>query len=247
MKHSLLGIPIDKESKTDILEKIEKFIRKPADFIHIVSLNPENLVTAQEDESFKRVLVTAQIKLIDGIGIVLAANILNIEVGYRVSGVDMMEALVEMADRVRLRVLLIGGKQNLALDIAKCYQKRYPKAKFLGTIGFLDIKKPQKEEERELFSIVADYKPHLIFAAFGSPEQELWLDRHSNELKGIVGMGVGGAFDYIGGAVPRSPYFLRKLGLEWLFRLIVQPWRWRRQLQLIKFANLVLNEWKKKS
>jgi N-acetylglucosaminyldiphosphoundecaprenol N-acetyl-beta-D-mannosaminyltransferase len=151
-----------------------------------------------------------------------------------------------MASDRRLRVLMIGGKDNLALRLAQCYTEQFPEAKFLGTIGIKDIKNPSIKEERKIFSIVAAYKPQLIFVAFGSPDQELWLDGHKKELARCVVMGVGGAFRYLSGNVVRPPIFIQKLGLEWLYRLIIQPWRWRRQLRLLKFIWLIIKQKLKK-
>lgn len=240
--NKLLGITIASQSKSIILYKIKKYLEQPVGFFHIVSLNPENLVIAQENLEFKKVLETAQIKLIDGVGIILAARLLRIEAGERVTGVELMEELIKLAGERRLRVLLIGGKDNLAERLANCYQKRFPEAKFLGLEGIKEIKNPQKKEEEKIFSIVADFKPHFVFAAFGSPDQELWLARHYHRLAGVVGMGVGGAFDFLSGRVPRAPSIIRRLGFEWLFRLLVQPWRWRRQRRLVKFAWLIFLE-----
>ena len=242
MENKILGITVNNESKIDILEQIIKYISQPIGFYPIVSLNPENLVIAQENKEFEKVIKTAQIKIIDGIGIVLAARILGVHIRERITGVDLMEKLSELAGRIRLRVLLIGGGPNLALRLTACYQKKYPKAKFLGTIGFSDIKNPTEIEERQVFDIVRRYKPHIIFAAFGSPEQELWLFRHSKELRGIICMGVGQGFDVIGGIVKRAPVWLQNIGLEWLYRLLTQPWRWKRQLRLIKFIWLIMKQ-----
>ncbi len=239
---NLFGISIENRSKKEILEKIKKFIGDPRDFLHIVSLNPENIVTAQENPEFKKVLTEAPIKLIDGIGIVLAAKIKGIEVGERIAGVDLMKELVAMADRIRLRVLLIGGRPNLAVRLANCYSQSYKNGKFLGILGVGDIKNPKKEEMEKIFSIVADYKPHIVLVAFGSPAQELWLWKNRTRFNGIVCMGVGGAFDYLSGEILRAPKFLRTLGLEWLFRLVRQPWRWRRQLRLVKFMFLLFKD-----
>lgn len=243
MQKKFFGIPIDKLTKKDILEKIKKSIYQHNQFFHIVSLNPENLVIAQKKQRFKKVIRTAQIRIIDGVGIVLACRLLGINYGERVSGVDLMEELLTMAGELCLRVLFIGGKGNLANKLADCYQKKFPQAKFFGLEGIKDIKNPTKKEEEKIFSIVSDFKPHLVFVAFGSPDQELWIERHKKDFNGSVCMGVGGAFDFLGGKVPRAPVFLRHLGLEWLFRLFVQPWRWRRQLRLVEFVWLVIKEW----
>jgi len=238
----ILGITITPETKSSILEKILLYIDKPTGFSHIVSLNPENLVISTENELYKRVLETAQIKIVDGIGIVLAGRWLGIQVGERVTGVGLMEDLLKMASDRRLRVLMIGGKENLALRLSQCYLAKYPEAKFFGLKGIDDIKNPGKEEEGKIFSIVADYKPHFVFVAYGSPDQELWIARHKKEFANCVAMGVGGAFDYLSGNIIRSPVFIQKFGLEWLYRLIIQPWRWKRQIRLIKYVWLIIKQ-----
>lgn len=245
--NKILGITIIPETKSSILEKIIKYISEPTGFFHIISLNPENIVVTTENELFKKVVETSQIKIVDGIGIVLAGRWLGVKVGERVTGVGLMEELIKVASDRRLRVLMIGGKDNLAIRLVKCYLDKWPQAKFKGLQGIVDIKNIKKEEERKIFSIVAAYKPQLVFAAFGSPDQELWLSRHSKEFTQCVVMGVGGAFDYLSNNIKRAPTFIQNLGLEWLFRLLNQPWRWKRQLRLLRFMTLIIKEkWKAK-
>jgi N-acetylglucosaminyldiphosphoundecaprenol N-acetyl-beta-D-mannosaminyltransferase len=243
----ILGISILPASKYNILEKILLYISKPTGFFHVVSLNPENLVVATENELFKKVVETAQIKILDGIGVVLAGRWLGVQIGERVTGVGLMEDLLKMASERRLRVLMVGGKEKLALKLVECYGSQFSEAKFKGLQGIGDIQNPTASEEDKIFSIVADYKPHLVFVAFGSPDQELWIARHKKDFSNCVVMGVGGAFDYLSGNVVRPPVIIQKIGLEWLYRLIGQPWRWKRQLRLFKFIGLILQEkWKKK-
>lgn len=245
--NKILGITIAPESKWTVLEKILKYIDRPTGFLHIISLNPENLVVATENKLFRKVIETAQIKIVDGIGVVLAGRWLGVEVGERITGVGLMEELLKKASDRRLRVLMIGGKENLAEELIECYIDQFPEAEFKGLQGIGNIKNIKKEEETKIFSIVAAYKPQLVFVAFGSPDQELWLDRHKKELAGCVVMGVGGAFDYLSSNIKRAPVFIQKLGLEWLFRLLSQPWRWKRQLRLLRFIKLILQEkWKEK-
>jgi N-acetylglucosaminyldiphosphoundecaprenol N-acetyl-beta-D-mannosaminyltransferase len=240
--NTILGITVISESKSSILEKIIKYINQPVGFFHIVSLNPENLVVAQENKLFKRIIETAKIKIVDGIGVVLAGRLLSVKVGERLTGVDLVEELIKTASVRRLRVLMIGGKGNLALWLAKCYKEQFPEAEFFGLQGIESIKNPKKEEETKIFSIVTDYRPHLIFVAFGSPDQELWIERHKKGFTGCVVMGVGGSLDYLSKNIKRAPVFLQKIGLEWLYRLINQPWRWRRQIRLARFLFLVIKE-----
>lgn len=231
----LLEIKIKPLSKNQILEQIKKYIETPSGFFHIVSINPENIIIARENHNFKRVIESAHIQIIDGVGVVMAARLFNFKL-EKITGVDLMQELLKTANELRLRVLLVGGGSNLALKLANCYHQTYPKAKFFGLTGIKDIKNPAHSEEKKIFSIVTKFKPQLVFAAFGSPEQELWLERHKREFAGAVCIGVGGAFNFLSGLKPRAPYVLQRLGLEWLFRLLLEPWRWRRQLRLIKFT-----------
>ena len=238
----LLGLRVNTYSKTDILDNIGKYISSPTGFFHIISLNPENLVISSSDAEFKEIVKTAQIKITDGFGVVIASKILGVKVGDRVTGVGLMEDLLDMAGKDSLAVMLIGAKHNLAVQLAECYNEKYGQKNFFGIQGIEDIQDPKKEEEEEIFSIVASVKPRFLFVAFGSPYQEKWLWKNRALLQGIICMGVGGAFDYLAGEVKRPPKIVGILGLEWLFRLLHQPWRWRRQLRLIKFAWLVVRQ-----
>ncbi len=241
-KQLLLGIELQNQTKETILENIKKYISSPTGFFHIVSLNPEIMVLLQNNEKYKEIVRSAQIRINDGIGIILASKILGIEAGNRIPGVDLMKYLIAEAGRKRFRVLLIGGRGNLANDLANCYNQSYPEAKFQGISGIQNIAKPTIEEEKHISSIVTAMRPHFVFVAFGSPAQEIWLWEHKELFSTSVCMGVGGSFDYLSGSIQRPPSLVRKLGFEWLYRLIRQPWRFMRQLRLIKFGFLVITQ-----
>ena len=238
----ILDIVVPTETKKTILDKILIGLSNKSGFIHIISLNPEILVIAQKNKLFKNVVRKAQIKIIDGIGIVVAAKMLKFKCGERYPGVDLMGDILKSSSVGRLRVVFIGGRDNLAEELANCYSKKYAQNTFFGIKGIENIKKAKKSEEDRIFSIITDIKPHFLFIAFGSPDQEIWLWNHRSKLKGIICMGVGGAFDYLIGKVKRPLPFIRNSGLEWLYRLILQPWRWKRQLRLIEFLSLVLKQ-----
>lgn len=239
MNDKLFGIQMPQESKIRVLEKILKYISKPDGFVHIVSLNPENMVTATKNADFHTCLSQAQIRIIDGVGVGVAARVLGTKVGERITGVDLMTDILKMAHKSSLRVMLIGGSEKIAEQVADCQKELYPGISIRALMGIADISKPLKSEEEHIFSIVADYKPHILFASFGSPAQELWLNHHKDRLDNIIAMGVGGAFDFLAGRVARAPRIVQQLGFEWLFRLIVQPWRVVRQLRLVEFVWLV--------
>ncbi|HLL60558.1 MAG TPA: WecB/TagA/CpsF family glycosyltransferase [Candidatus Nitrosocosmicus sp.] len=238
----LLGIATKIHSKDEVLEKIQKNIDAGGSFLHIVSLNPEIITMANKLHEYKKVIETAQIHISDGIGVVIAGQILGIDIPTRITGVDMMDELCNVANKNSVSVVLIGGRPNVALKLAKCQKRKYPKAKFYGIQGYKDKNNPTEAEEEAIFSIVAAAKPSFIFVSFGSPYQEIWIERHKKFFSKSVCMGVGGGFDFLSGEVSRAPVFIRKIGLEWLYRLIIQPWRWRRQLRLIEFIVSVLRQ-----
>ena len=234
-KTNLLGTAIKNQSKEHILEKIKKYMRKPYAFFHIVSLNPENILLATKDQEFQNILSQGYIQLIDGMGVALGCAFLNIDAGERLTGADFMELMLKNVKKEGLRIVLLGGRPNLAKELADCYGRKYPQISFHGEEGFQDVHNPKKSEIDHIFKVIADYKPQIVFAAFGSPEQEKFFARHKREFKGIICMGVGGGFDFATGKIPRAPVLMRNIGLEWVYRLIVQPWRWRRQMRLIEY------------
>jgi len=240
--NQILGITIGAEKPEVILEQIIKGLVGNKDFVHVLSLNPENIVLSTKDALFKRIIAEATYTINDGVGIVLASQIVNGASVPRMTGVDLMEKLINEASEKSLRVLLIGGKHNLAEELADCYNRSYPASSFKGMVGFRNVRAPLKEESTGVLSIVAAMRPQLMFVAFGSPEQEIWIYENRASLQGVTCIGVGGAFDFLGGKVPRAPKPIRRLGLEWLYRLAKQPWRLRRQLRLWVFVWLVIKE-----
>ncbi len=240
--NTMLGIVIKNNSKENILEQIKKYIDVPGDFFHVVSLNPEIMVISESDPEFKKTLSEGDIKLIDGVGILLGCAILGIPVGERTPGVDMMDEVLQSLDKRGLRVLFMGGQADLAEKLALCYQKKYPHYKFKGMIGFKDILAPGRAEHDEVWKEIRAFSPQIIFSAYGSPAQELFFYRHRALLPKVIGMGVGGGFDFAYQNVPRAPLWFRAVGLEWLFRLAIQPWRVKRQLRLLRFLYLVLRQ-----
>lgn len=172
---------------------------------YIVTPNPEFIVTAQSDPQFKKILNNADLAIPDGAGLKLSGLIKN-----TIPGTDLMEKLVEKSVDWGITVGFLGGRNGVAEKTADCLQKKYP-------------------------GIKIDSFPDLLFVAFGHPKQEKWIYKNLPKLKVKVAMGVGGAFDYISGQVPRAPKFLRNLGLEWLFRLLIQPWRIKRQFKLLTY------------
>lgn len=210
---------------------------------HITTPNPEQIIIAQEDREFKRIINASDLSIPDGIGLVLAARIKNglFNSSFkRISGVDLMLALCDLAEKEDLKVFLLGGKNNAAQK-AKKQLKLSNKDLQVGYFkGAEEIKKETKKEKARTIKKINEFKPDFLFVAYGAPYQEKWIAKNLKELDVKIAMGIGGAFDYISGNVKRAPVFVRKIGMEWLWRLFLQPWRWKRQLRLIKFVKLLV-------
>ncbi|MCX6732290.1 MAG: WecB/TagA/CpsF family glycosyltransferase [Candidatus Roizmanbacteria bacterium] len=240
---TLFQLPIDPLSLNDVLEKIKLYLSAPLQFKHIVSINPENVVVAHQNSSFLEVCQHADLALTDGIGIVIAAKLQGLFIPERVSGSYLLPKLLELAGQMSSRVVLIGSQANLADSIAKCYSRAYPKATYIGIEGYQNKLNPTPEEEAHIESIVRDTRPHFVFVAFGSPYQELWINTHKKMLQESICMGVGGAFDYLSGASRRPSNAISSTGFEWLYRLIRQPWRAKRQISRLPiFIGMVLKQ-----
>ncbi len=230
------GITIPTASRSDIREKIITYAQKRTNFAQVVSLNPEIMVLATEDPIFLRVLTDAEVQIIDGVGVSMVAKLRGIPSGERYSGADLMHDLIKAASVHRFKIAFLGGAPGVAEKLVSCYSQQYPTVSFTGFYGSKDIKNDQDGAETDvILRWIREEKPHILFVSFGSPTQEKWIWQHRAQLTGIVCIGVGGAFDFAAGTVSRAPAWIRRVGGEWLYRLIRQPWRWRRQLRLVRF------------
>lgn len=241
------GIRLNSTSQTRLLRKIMARIEKNKKTF-IVTPNPEFIVYAQRHSWFKKIINQSDFAIPDGIGLVLASKILGQQIRERVSGTDLMEKLCQEAAKRGWRVFLLGAKPGRAKKTLAVLKKRYPYLKGWAEAGpKLNLQPitynllPKKEIIKVIKSINLK-KPDFLFVAFGMGKQEKFIWDNWNKLDVKLAMGVGGAFDYLSGQVPRGPKWVRNLGLEWLFRLIKEPWRWRRQLALPEFIWLVIKE-----
>ncbi len=240
---SLLQVPIDPLTMEEVLEKIKIYLSSLPKFTHIMSVNPENIVIAQQNSAFREVYAHADLALTDGIGVILGAKLLGKYIPERVSGSVLLPRLLDLAGHMSLRVVLIGSQADLADKIARCYSRSYPEATFIGMKGYKNIHNRSLDEEKHIEDIVRSTRPHFVFVAFGSPTQELWINTHKSLLHTSICMGVGGSFDYLSGASQRPPQIISTLGLEWFYRLVQQPKRAKRQLiRLPLFLALILKQ-----
>lgn len=234
-KKYIADVGITNASEEDILEYILRGLKKPTEKYYVVTPNPEILVYAKQHPKFKEIINNARLALPDGIGVIWAGKILGKKIREKVTGTDILEKLCFLASRQPITVGFLGGRGKIAERVAECLVNKYPGLK----VGFA----ASEYNFYKNYNNYNSYKPvDVLFVAFGFPKQEEWMAKNLPKLPVKVMMGVGGAFDYISGQVPRAPLFIRTIGFEWLFRLIVQPWRIKRQLALLEFVWLVLKE-----
>ncbi len=229
----ILGVPFDPVGLKEAADRACSVVRAGGSHL-VVTANPELVVAAQSDPELARAVRAASLVVADGIGVVWASRRFRRPLPERVPGIELMELLCARAAEEGWRVFLLGGLAGVAEQAAAALQRRWPTLQVAGTHhGYFS-------EDDAVVEQVARSGAELLFCGLGSPRQELWLHRHLHPLGVRLAMGVGGSLDVLAGRTPRAPGWVRRLHLEWLYRLARQPWRWRRQLALPRFAWMVL-------
>ncbi len=229
-KVDLLGIPVDSVTMDGTLDTMERLIRerKPS---YLVTPNVDVLVQLQKDQEFRRIYNGAAMVLPDGVPLLWAAKFLRRPLQAKVAGSDLFVKFCERAAKNGHKVYFMGAMPGVAAQAAEILTKRYPGLKVVGTyspsFGF-------EKNEAECALIVEKIRqaePDVLFVGLGSPKQEKWTDRYKEQYDVPVTVGVGISFDYVAGTVKRAPKWMQNAGLEWFFRLMIEPKRlWRRYL-----------------
>jgi N-acetylglucosaminyldiphosphoundecaprenol N-acetyl-beta-D-mannosaminyltransferase len=241
-RHMLLGVPVDDVTArealaflADAIERDRAHRQAPTHCAQVVTLNPEMLMAARRDTALREAIRTAALVVADGIGIVLAVRLLGVRLRGRVAGVDLLEAFAGLAAERGYRIYLLGAPPGVARMAGEALVHRHPGLIVAGSYAG----SPAAEAADTIVARLAAARPDALFVAFGSPAQERWLAARRGQLGAAVAIGVGGALDMLAGRIPRAPHWMRRAGLEWLYRLWRQPWRWRRMLALPRFAVVV--------
>ncbi len=246
----IAGIPIDSVTTDDVLEVIDRSVRSGQQ-AQIVTVNPEMLIRASRDQAFADVLRNAALRTPDGIGVLWAAHYLQVPTSSpsafsrfrwasslfsilfnpgrireplreRVTGTDLMKRIVEASQRKDWTLFLLGAAEGVAEQASRNLSLAYPHAKFVGSFSG----SPKTEDEEEIIRRIQLAHPNILFVAYGSPAQEFWIRRNLSRLPSVrVAIGVGGAFDFHAGHIPRAPHWMQKAGLEWVWRLVREPRR----------------------
>ena len=224
----ILGVAIDDVTEAEALERVAELIAAGGAH-HIVTVNPEFVMEARRNPAFRQVLARADLATPDGFGLLLVARRRGTPFRGRVTGVALTEQIAASAARRGWSLFLLGAAPGVAERAADALRRANPGLRIAGC----HAGSPRPADEPAIRSIVAAARPDVLLVAYGHPAQDLWIARNQPALGVPVAIGVGGVFDYLAGVVPRAPAWMRRLGLEWLYRLIRQPWRWRRIVEAV--------------
>lgn len=236
-KVSIFGVPISKMSMKDTVAYITRIIesRKPH---QIITANPIMVMTALEDARYMKMMKEADLVVPDGAGVVWAAGYVGNPVAERVAGYDLMHELMKLGETRGWKVYMVGASPDIIQAAADRLKQMYPA---LQLVGFRDGYFGEEEDSRVIESIRA-LAPDILLVGRSADKQEPWIAQHKEELGVPVMMGVGGSFDVLSGKLKRAPVLFQKLRLEWFYRLLQEPWRYKRMLVLPKFALKVIRE-----
>lgn len=204
----------------------------------IITLNPEFVWAARKNPAFRETINHAALVLPDGIGIIWASRILACPFPERVTGVDLLPQLAACSARQGYRLFLLGAAPSVAQEVARIFQRRFPGLEIAGTYAG----SPAPADAERILHLIRAARPDILTVAYGAPRQDLWIRQHAQALgeAGVsIAIGVGGAYDFISGRVPRAPRWMQRAGLEWAFRLLRQPRRLWRMRVLFPMGALV--------
>jgi len=232
---SILGVPIHDVTTEETLTLIDLFVHEDVPR-QICTVNPEFIMLAQKDLEFKQILESSTLNLPDGIGVVWAAKRLGHPVRERVAGSDLVGQITDRAQTTGWHIFLLGAAEGVAEQAAIKLRERYPQTHIVGAYAG----SPRLEDEADIAARIRSSVANVLLVAYGAPQQDKWIARNLERTGVSVAMGIGGSLDFIVGTQKRAPQWMQRVGLEWLYRLVREPWRWRRQLALPRFVWRVL-------
>jgi N-acetylglucosaminyldiphosphoundecaprenol N-acetyl-beta-D-mannosaminyltransferase len=225
-KITLLGCPIDNLSFDDTLRRIEDSIQKRKPIRHC-AINAAKIVKIQSDRRLREIVVSSDVISPDGQSIVWASRFLKKPLPERVTGIDLMQKLLELAARKGYKVFLLGAREEVICELKEKLKQKLPGLNLVGwRNGYFS-----KAEEEKIVKEINQKKPDILFVGMSSPKKEYWMSKYQSALKVPFRMGVGGGFDVLVGKIKRAPRWMQKLGLEWFYRFLQEPTRmWKRYL-----------------
>lgn len=237
------GVPVDPLTFDEAILRSKEMLKSDGQSF-IVTPNPEMAVKSAKDREFSRILWESDLALADGYGLMLMAKVSGRKVPEVVTGIDFTLALAGICEQEKCSVYLLGGGKGIAERTAEKLQAHYPHLNIVGAEsgGRITYDHGEWNQDADLVERIREAKPVVLMVALGHGKQERWIRDHLKALPTVkIAIGIGGAFDFISGKVRRAPSVVRKVHLEWFWRLLRQPWRVFRILTaIILFPLLVI-------
>jgi N-acetylglucosaminyldiphosphoundecaprenol N-acetyl-beta-D-mannosaminyltransferase len=237
----ILGVRVHRCGQAEAEAAIEGFLREQPPRLHqVCTVNPEFVMEARSNRPFRSLLNSADLATPDGVGIVAAARLFGEPVPARATGVALVHYMAGLSAQAGYSLFLLGAAPGVADEAAQVLRDRYGEVHVAGTYAG----SPSDADWPEIRSRLEAAQPDVLLVAYGAPRQDLWIAQHRQELPASIklAMGVGGVFDYLSGRAQLAPPLVRRIGMEWLYRVVHQPWRWRRILRVFAFGGLALAE-----
>ncbi|MCX7971450.1 MAG: WecB/TagA/CpsF family glycosyltransferase [Negativicutes bacterium] len=235
MRTKILSVAFDRVDMEQAIGLVQRHLGGQAgEKLQVVTANPEIVMTAEADEQYRRTIAAAGLVVADGIGVVIASWLIGRKLPMRVAGYDLVTNLLRRSSGVR--VFLLGAAPDTVVAAAERVAFLFPG---IEVVGYQHCYFPVYQQST-IIERINSLNPDLLLVALGCPRQELWIGENLPILSCKVAIGVGGTLDVWSGKVKRAPLIWQKLAIEWLYRLIRQPSRWRRMLVLPKFMLMVL-------
>lgn len=232
----IVGVGI---SGTDRQRVIRRLFLQRKNLLHVVTVNPEFVIEAKRNPKFDKALEDADETVADGWGIVWAARILYSRKIPRISGHLLVDKILKRSVKDGKKVFLLGAAPGVAELAADQMKRVFPGLNVGWYEGSTNVKEERRDEMGLTLAKINSFEPDFLLVAYGSPWQDLWIEENRAYLRAGVAIGIGGVLDEWAGLVRRAPRIIDLMGLKWLWRLILQPRRWRRQVSLLKFMVLV--------
>ncbi len=225
----ILGIDIDNINADEAGEITKNLIENSNKSCKvIVAPNTEFIMMAQKDEEFYNILKGADLATPDSVGVMIGGKLQKKPFKQRIPGQMYFRKVLEVGEKEGWTFYLLGGKDDVPELATENIRKLYPNIKIVGYHeGFFE-----QDSEESVIKEINKLQPNVLFVAMGAPLQEKWIEKHKHELKVDVAAGQGGTFDYEAGKIKRAPVIFQKLGIEWFWRLMLQPSRFFRMIVL---------------
>lgn len=230
---NILGIEFSNRGLKETVEFIDnKRMENKSETFHIITVNPEIALDIERDAELKKISLEAGLITADGVGIILASKLKKNPLPERVTGYELLLELLKLGNEKGLSFYFFGSSEEVNNIACQKILRDYPNIRLAGRHnGYF-----KGDEELKILEEIEKTKPDFLIVALGAPLSEKWIYKHKSKLTSKITMGVGGSLDVISGKVKRAPEVWQRLNLEWLYRLISNPSRWRRQMKLPVFA-----------